>query len=56
MKSLLLSSQRGEGELTGSWDPVLDEQEKPIGMGRQGVTAMSALCLAVYYRYLPLYR
>jgi hypothetical protein len=41
-----------EGDLAGSWDP------KCIWGGYGGrvySTAMSALCLEVYYRFLPVY-
>jgi hypothetical protein len=48
----LLSTQRGDGPLAGSWDP--DPVWGGCG-GRVYSTAMSALCLEVYYRFLPLY-
>jgi hypothetical protein len=48
----LLSQQRRDGDLAGSWDP--DANWGSYG-GRVYSTAMSALCLEVYYRYLPLY-
>jgi hypothetical protein len=44
--------QRKEGELAGSWDPTT--VWGGYG-GRVYSTAMAALCLEVYYRYLPLY-
>jgi hypothetical protein len=48
----LVATQRRRGTQKGSWDP------DPV-WGRQGgrvyATAMSALCLEVYYRYLPLF-
>ncbi|MCY2962241.1 MAG: hypothetical protein NT069_01080 [Planctomycetota bacterium] len=49
----LVDDQRKEGELAGSWDP-----RRPWGDygGRVFSTAMSTLCLEVYYRYLPLYQ
>lgn len=48
----LLSTQRTSGHAAGSWDP-----KKPFGVdgGRVFATAASAMCLEVYYRYLPLY-
>ena len=48
----LLGTQRTEGELAGSWDP--DPVWGGCG-GRAYSTALSALCLEVYYRFLPLY-
>lgn len=53
MTATLLSRQRRTGHLAGSWDP--DRVWGSHG-GRVYATAMSALCLEVYYRYLPLYR
>ena len=50
--SRTLDDQIGEGDLAGSWDP------KCIWGGYGGrvySTAMSALCLEIYYRFLPLY-
>jgi hypothetical protein len=52
MQKALLRSQRSDGDLAGSWDP--DTVWGAYG-GRAYGTAMSALCLEVYYRYLPLY-
>ena len=53
MQSTLVPRQRTDGEAAGSWDP-----ECIWGGygGRVYSTAMSALCLEVYYRYLPVYR
>lgn len=48
----LLRDQRRDGDLAGSWDP--DGQWGSYG-GRVYSTALAALCLEVYYRYLPLY-
>ena len=48
----LLTTQRRSGALAGSWDP--DPTWGAYG-GRIYSTALSALCLEVYYRYLPLY-
>jgi len=48
----LLRSQRKSGTLAGSWDP--STVWGGCG-GRVYSTAMAALCLEVYYRYLPLY-
>jgi hypothetical protein len=53
MKSALLGSQRKGGDEDGSWDPQGDWHEK---WGRVGQTALSTLCLEVYYRYLTMYR
>jgi hypothetical protein len=52
LKRQLLHSQRFDGERRGSWDP--DPLWGGYG-GRVYSTAMGALCLEVYYRYLPLY-
>jgi hypothetical protein len=52
MQQRLLGSQRQAGDLAGSWDP--DPLWGTYG-GRVYQTALSALCLEVYYRYLPLY-
>ena len=53
LKATLLEGRRREGPAAGSWDPEC--QLGPRG-GRIYTTAMSALCLEVYYRYLPFYR
>jgi hypothetical protein len=52
LQKTLLSSQRSDGELAGSWDP--DPVWGGYG-GRAYSTALSALCLEVYYRFLPLF-
>lgn len=49
----LLARQHGAGPLRGSWDP--DAVWGTHG-GRVFSTALSALSLEVYYRYLPLYQ
>jgi len=57
MRRVLIESQERQGCAMGSWDP-----EKPTAdaWGAQGgrlmVTAMNALTLEVYYRWLPLFR
>ena len=48
----LLARERREGRAAGSWDT--DDVWGGYG-GRVYTTAMGALCLEVYYRYLPLY-
>ena len=53
MQNTLIRRQRTDGDADGSWDP--DCIWAGYG-GRVYCTAMSALCLEVYYRYLPLYR
>lgn len=53
LRTTLLRTQRTEGAFAGSWDP--DPIWGSYG-GRIYSTAISALCLEVYYRYLPLYR
>ncbi|HEV3021977.1 MAG TPA: squalene--hopene cyclase, partial [Pirellulales bacterium] len=52
LTSTLLSSQRASGDEAGSWDP--NDVWGGHG-GRVYSTALGALCLEVYYRYLPLY-
>jgi hypothetical protein len=53
LQNTLVGRQRIDGDLAGSWDP-----ECVWGGygGRVYSTALSALCLEVYYRYLPIYR
>jgi hypothetical protein len=48
----LTATQNQTGHRKGSWDPL-----RPFGVdgGQVFSTATSALCLEVYYRYLPLY-
>ena len=53
MRSVLLAKQHKDGPLAGSWDP--DPIWGTYG-GRIFTTSLGALCLEVYYRYLPLYR
>ena len=48
MKKVLLANQRKSGAEKGSWDTK--GEWSPIG-GRVYTTALSALCLQVYYRY-----
>ena len=52
LRSTLVASQRKGGPMAGSWDP--DTVWGGYG-GRVYSTALSTLCLEVYYRYLPLY-
>ncbi len=53
VRDTLISQQRTDGELAGSWDP-----NDPWGRygGRLYSTALATLTLEVYYRLLPLYR
>jgi hypothetical protein len=53
LQSVLVDRQRTDGDMAGSWDP-----ECIWGGygGRVYSTALSSLCLEVYYRYLPLYQ
>jgi len=53
LKKMLVENQRKDGDFDGSWDP-LSGWEKNVG--RAYTTALGAMCLEVYYRYLPLYR
>ena len=50
LRPALIERQRQSGDLAGSWDP--DTRWGSYG-GRAYSTAMAALCLEVYYRYLP---
>ncbi len=57
LKTALLTSQRKGGAEDGSWDPKGHSVEGAESQGgRVFTTAMGALCLEVYYRYLPMYR
>lgn len=53
MKKALVNNQRKDGEYDGSWDPL---SKCEIKSGRVYSTALGAMCLEVYYRYLPMYR
>lgn len=52
LSATLIEHQSRQGHAKGSWEP-----RRPFGVdgGRIFATAASALCLEVYYRYLPLY-
>lgn len=53
VREILVAEQHTAGEFAGSWDPI-----SPWGRygGRIYSTALSTLCLEVYYRFLPLYQ
>lgn len=53
LRDQLIAAQRTDGDLAGSWDP-----QGTWGRygGRIYTTALSTLCLEVYYRFLPLYQ
>ncbi len=53
MKDALLQNQRRGGDEDGSWDP--GDQERSAHKNRVMSTALGALCLEVYYRYLPVH-
>ena len=53
LQAALVGRQQTDGDLAGSWDPAC--VWGGYG-GRVYSTAMSALCLEVYYRFLPLYK
>ncbi|MCW8132997.1 MAG: terpene cyclase/mutase family protein, partial [Planctomycetota bacterium] len=53
LKQTLLNNQRKDGDADGSWDPLSDWEKNA---GRAYTTALGAMCLEVYYRYMPLYR
>ena len=54
LRDMLIERQRtGERSIDGSWDPL----DARCGEGgRCFTTAAGALCLEVYYRYLPIYK
>ncbi|NUQ66182.1 MAG: squalene--hopene cyclase [Pirellulales bacterium] len=52
LRRTLVASQRKDGTMTGSWDT--DTVWGGYG-GRVYTTSLAALCLEVYYRYLPQY-
>ena len=54
LRDMLLEHQRtGARNVDGSWDPL----DARCGEGgRAFTTASGALCLEVYYRYLPIYK
>ncbi len=52
LRPILLDSQRTGGDEDGSWDT---NSRWGAQAGRAVVTALAALTLEVYYRYLPLY-
>jgi hypothetical protein len=52
LQESLLGTQRNDGDFRGSWNP--DRIWGAYG-GRVYSTALSCLCLEVYYRFLPLY-
>ncbi len=54
LRDMLVERQRkGAPDIDGSWDPMGGLLKDT---GRVGSTAMAAMCLEVYYRYLPLYK
>ena len=57
MRRTLIESQDKQGCAAGSWDPLAPSMD---AWGEQGgrlmVTALNALSLEVYYRYLPIFR
>ena len=53
LREWLVTDQRTSGHAAGSWDPK--PPWGPYG-GRVFSTALSSLCLEVYYRFLPLYQ
>jgi hypothetical protein len=53
LREMLVTTQRKEGELAGTWDPK-DQWENQGG--RIYATSLRLLMLEVYYRHLPLYQ
>jgi len=56
MRQVLPATQRKDGDFDGSWNPYFGEPQGHIYGGRVMSTALGALCLEVYYRYLPIYK
>jgi len=57
VRRVLIDSQAKEGCASGSWDPNAPAADQwGSHGGRVMMTALSALTLEVYYRYLPLYK
>ena len=53
---ILLESQKRDGALAGSWDPISPVPDRwSVHAGRIYVTTMNLLNLEVYYRHLPIY-
>jgi len=51
-----LESQKRDGALAGSWDPISPVPDRwSVHAGRIYVTTMNLLNLEVYYRHLPIY-
>jgi hypothetical protein len=56
MQAALLPSQAKEGDLAGSWDPLVPVPDRwAHAGGRIYVTTLHLLMLEVYYRHLPLF-
>ncbi|HEX3725603.1 MAG TPA: hypothetical protein VHV08_05145 [Pirellulales bacterium] len=55
LREYLIKSQAKRGHETGSWFFEGNDHGAPAG-GRLYCTAMAAMTLEVYYRYMPLYR
>lgn len=53
LRDTLVETQRKTGHAAGSWDP---RDNWSMHGGRLYSTALSTLCLEVYYRFLPLYQ
>jgi Squalene-hopene cyclase C-terminal domain len=53
VRDILISEQLITGQFAGSWEPVSPWAKYG---GRIYATALSTLCLEVYYRFLPLYQ
>ena len=53
LRDTLVATQRKTGHAAGSWDPRDNWSQHG---GRLYSTALSSLCLEVYYRFLPLYQ
>jgi len=54
LRDMLVQNQRRGGDEDGSWDPPSTLAGSVSG--RVYSTALGALCLEVYYRYLPMYQ
>jgi len=56
MKKALLETQRKDGDFDGSWNPYINESQGYVCAGRVMSTALGALNLEVYYRYMPIHK
>lgn len=51
LRSMLVDNQKKDGAARGSWEPAGTLSGRAVA-----ASALGALCMEVYYRYLPMYR